>query len=61
MSIVICIWVAVSVAFCLFSFFLGRLPVINSSPRPWVVHRSWVPDPSEDEKAATRSFRRPAA
>jgi hypothetical protein len=39
----------------LFSFFLGRLPVFDACPRrPWVVHRSYVPDPAYDSKAAVR-------
>lgn len=48
MSLVIytLIWVAVSLTMCLFSFFLGRLPVIDLSPLPWVVHRSYVPGPA---------------
>ena len=60
MFITICIWAAVSLALCLFSFCLGRLPVFDACPRrPWVVHRSYVPDPAYDSKAAVRPFRRP--
>ena len=60
MFIAICIWAAVSLALCLFSFFLGRLPVFDASARrPWVVHRSYMPDPAHDSKAAVRRFRRP--
>jgi hypothetical protein len=60
MSIVIYIWVALTLASCLFGFFLGRLPVFDTcTRRPWVVHRSYVPDPDHDSKAATRQFRRP--
>jgi hypothetical protein len=64
MSTVICIWAATTLALCVFSFVLGRfvlgrLPVLDSSPRPWVMHRSYVPDPDHDSKAAVRPFRRP--
>jgi hypothetical protein len=60
MSIVIYVWVAITLASCLFSFFLGRLPVADGCPRrPWVVHRSYVPDPDRDSKAAVRQFRPP--
>jgi len=59
MFITICIWAAVSLALCLFSFFLGRLPVFDACPRrPWVVHRSYVPDPAHDSTAAVRPLAR---
>jgi hypothetical protein len=60
MFTVICIWAAITLFLCLFSFFLGRLPVIDSSPHPWVMHRSYVPYPAEDNQAVGCPFRRAA-
>ena len=54
------IWVAGSAILCLFSFILGRLPVLDTCAyRPWVMHRGYVPDPHRDSKAAVRRFRPP--
>jgi hypothetical protein len=37
-------WLGIWIVSCLFSFFLGRLPIINSSGLPWILHRSYEPD-----------------
>jgi hypothetical protein len=60
-AMIFLIWAAGTLILCGFSFYFGRLPLFDSSTRPWVMHRSWVPDPDKDSKAAVRRFRRPAA
>jgi hypothetical protein len=43
------IWLAVTIAAALFGFLLGKLPIIDASPLPWVMHRSHVPPCTHDE------------
>ena len=39
-------WLAIWLISCLYSYFLGRLPVRDSSNLPWVLHRSYTPAPA---------------
>jgi hypothetical protein len=50
-------WLAFCLVSCVFSFFLGRLPVIDSSSLPWIVHRSYEPDPSNHDRPASSDYR----
>jgi hypothetical protein len=43
------IWLAVTIAVALFGFLLGKLPIVDASPLPWVIHRSYVPPCIHDE------------
>jgi hypothetical protein len=37
------IWLAITIAVGIFGFLLGKLPVVNVSPLPWVMHRGYLP------------------
>jgi hypothetical protein len=40
------IWLTASCTLGLFGLLCGRHPVFDSTGLPWVVHRSWAPDPA---------------
>jgi hypothetical protein len=39
------IWLAVSIIMSVVSFLAGKLPILDNSPLPWVMHRSYIPPP----------------
>jgi len=43
------IWLAVTIAVALFGFLLGKMPIIDASSLPWVMHRGYVPPCTHDE------------
>jgi hypothetical protein len=53
------IWLVILAISCLFSFFLGRVPVFDSSGLPWVVHRGL--DPVDYGYVNFRTIRWPGA
>jgi hypothetical protein len=43
MLIYTAIWLAVTIGVGIFGFLLGKLPILDASPLPWVMHRSYLP------------------
>jgi hypothetical protein len=48
-------WLAIWLISCLYSYFLGRLPVRDTSNLPWVLHRSYTPDTTQGRSQASKA------